>query len=354
MASKATGEKRRVLHKALLISASLVMVLATAPVVAQETPASVGTLEEPGATSYQYDAPATIGEAPGAAYQDGETGGGFAPLEVIPSEPAPGQPPDPGHPPGVVDPGVPDDAQRGQPPGEPTGSQDLAQQAARFAQQAAQEAQLAASDAEGAASTVQQSSASPEDVQVAQQAAQEAQLAASDAQEAAELAQQAAAQEDTPAAQEASQEARQAAEEAEQTSGAVQQVAQQVVENFGGTGDLKEAYTRALQVARSSGAESDNVASAAEPDRKKASSNSEEPVGEAGGEETTSGKAANGKGDRKAAAGETEPEADIEDTGSSNSAVTTAPARGGFPLLLGGGVVLAAGAAFVARKIIWP
>lgn len=356
MASKTTGERRRVLYKPLLISASLVTILAAAPVLAQEAPAPAGMLEELGATSYQYDTPAATGEAPGTGYQGGEIGGGLAFLEVLPVNPTPGQSPDPGHPPSVVNPRDPGDEHVEQPPGDPTGSQNLAQQDARFAQQAAQEALLAASDAEGAVSTVQQSSASPEDVQVAQQAVKEAQLAASDAQEAAELAQQAAAQEDAPAAQEASQEAQQAAKEAEQTSGAIQQVAQQVaqqaVENFGEAKDLKEAYTRALQVVQSSDTESDNVASAAEPERKKASASSEEAGSEAGGEKAASGKSANGKEDLEATTGETRSEEDAEDTGS-NNAVTTAPAQGGFPLLLGGSVVLAVGAAFVARKIIW-
>lgn len=352
--SKATGEWRRRWDKALLIAASLATVLAAAPALAQETATTpAGALEAPGATPYQYYAPATTGDAPGAGHQGGELGSGLT-LEVIPSEPAPDQQADPGQPPGGVleDPG---DVREGSSPGDPTGNQNLAQQAAQEAQGAAQAAQLAASDAQEAISTVQRSSAPAEDVQVAQEAAQEAQLAASDAQEAAEDAQQAATREDVSAAQESAQEAQEAAQEAQQTSSAIQQVAQQVaqqaVENFGDTGDLKNAYARALQVARSAGGEGDNRALAAESDPEKEAE--ADPEKASSSSEGTSVKAANGKGARKGSTGEaTEPEEDVEET-RSDTAVATTPTQGGLPLLLGGGVVLAAGAAFVVRKIIW-
>jgi hypothetical protein len=202
MASKATSERRRGLHKALLIAAWLATVLVAGPVLAQEEEvvAPTGAIAEPEATPA-----ATTDEAPGDGYQDGEIGGVLIPLEVTPAEPASGQEPDPnsGQPSGVT-PDNADAAQEGQSPDDLTGDQNPAQQAALAAEQAAQEARLGASDAEEAAqSTLQQSSATPEDVEFAQRAAQEAQLAASDAEEAAEAAQQAAAREDAPAAEEA-------------------------------------------------------------------------------------------------------------------------------------------------------
>ncbi len=270
MASKATSERQRGLHKALLIAASLAIVLAAGPVLAQEEE----VVAPAGATAELEATPAVVtDEAPGDGYQEGGLGGVLAPLEVIPAEPAPGQQPDPGQPPGVT-PENPDASQEGQSPDDPTGDQNPAQQAARAAGQAAQEARLAASDAEEAAqSTVQQSSASPEDVEFAQQAAQEARLAASDAEEAAEHAQQAAAQEDAPAAQEAAREAQRATQEAQQASGAVQQVAQQaaqqVVDDFGGPDEVKEAYTRAVQAAWSAADKGDSAAFAAESNSNK-------------------------------------------------------------------------------------
>ena len=359
MASKATSEKRWGLHKALLIAASLAIVLTAAPVLAQEEEEVVAPT---GAIAGSEATPAaTTDEAPGAGYQDGEIGGVLAPLKVIPAEPASGQQPDPdSEQPPVVTPENPDAAQEGQSPHDPTGDQNPAQQAARAAGQASQEARLAAFDAQEAAqSTLQQSSASPEDVEFAQQAAREAQLAASDAEEAAEVAQQAAAQEDAPAAEEAAREAQQATQEAQQALGAVQQVAQQaaqqVVDTFGGTEDIKDAYTKALQAARSAGDKGDSAALAAESDsgtgvntdpEKASSSTSEEAAGE-------NEEAASGKGVRKGATREADPEEDAGESGS-NTAVITKPAQqGGFPLLLGGGAILAAGVFVVARKLIW-
>ena len=346
MASKATSERQRGLHKALLIAASLAMVLAAAPVLAQEEEGVAPTraIAEPEATPPA----ATTDSAPGAGYQDGGIGGVLVPLEVIPADPASGQQPDPGsgQPPSVT-PDNPDAAQEGQSP---------AQQAALAAGQAAQEARLAASDAEEAAqSTLQQSSASPEDIQVAQQAAQEARLAASDAEEAAEVAQQAAAQEDVLAAQEAAREAQQATQEAQQASGAVQQVAQQIVDAVGGAAgadDVKDAYTTALQATPSAGAGGGNVAFAAESDAEKGVRADPEKASSSGGETE---EAASGKGVRRGATGEAEPEEDASESGSDTAVIATSPAQqeGGFPLLLGGGAILAAGVFVVARKLIW-
>jgi hypothetical protein len=341
IASKGTGERQRRLHKVLPIAASLAVALAVAPAVAlaaapalaQETAAPAGTLEGPGATPYRYDPPAVSGEAPSTGYQEGEIGGILTPLQVIPSGPAPDQ----------------QASDSGQPPGDPPGNQDLAQLAA-------QEAQLAASDAQEGVSTLQRSSAPSEDVQVAQEVAQEAQLAASDAQEAAEVAQEAATQEDVSSAQEAAQVAQGAAQEAQQTSGAIQQVARQVaqqaVENFGGgTGDLRDAYTRALQAARSADAGGDNVALAAESDPEKGAG--ADPAKAASSSEESIGKAADGQEARKGTTETAQPEEDADEEPGSNAAVTPPTGQGGFPLLLGGGVALAAGAFAVARKLIW-
>ncbi len=359
MASKATSERQRGLHKALLIAASLAIVLAAGPVLAQEEE----VVAPAGATAELEATPAVVtDEAPGDGYQEGGLGGVLAPLEVIPAEPAPGQQPDPGQPPGVT-PENPDASQEGQSPDDPTGDQNPAQQAARAAGQAAQEARQAASDAEEAAqSTVQQSSASPEDVEFAQQAAQEARLAASDAEEAAEHAQQAAAQEDAPAAQEAAREAQRGTHEAQQASGAVQQVAQQaaqqVVDTFGGTEDIKDAYTKALQATPSAGAGGGNVAFAAESDAEKGVRAYPEKASPSGGERADgeeTEEAASGKGVRRGATGEAEPEEDASESGSDTAVIATSPAQqeGGFPLLLGGGAILAAGVFVVARKLIW-
>jgi hypothetical protein len=355
IASKATGERRRRLRKALPIAASLAIAVAAAPALAQEIAAPAGTLEGPRATPYRSDTPTVTGEAPSTGYQEGEIGGIITPLEVIPSGPAPGQrAADPGQPPGanLEDP----DARADQDPGDPPGNQDLAQLAAQEAQEAAEEAQLAASDAQEVVSTLQRSSAPSEDVQVAQEVAQEAQLAASDAQEAAEVAQEAATQEDVSSAQEAAQVAQGAAQEAQETSGAVQQVARQVaqqaVENFGGSpGDLKDAYTRALRAARSADAEGDNVALAAESGPEKGAQ--ADPEKTSSSSEEYSGKAANGKEARKGTTEKTQPEEDADEEPGSNAAVTPPTGQGGFPLLLGGGVALAAGAFAVARKLIW-
>jgi hypothetical protein len=354
MASKATSERRRGLqHKALLIAAWLATVLAAGPVLAQEEEvvAPTGAIAEPEGT------PATTDEAPGDGYQDGGIGGVLIPLEVTPAETASGQEPDPnsGQPSGVT-PDNADAAQEGQSPDDPTGDQNPAQQAAL----AAQEARLAASDAEEAAqSTLQHSSATPEDVEFAQRAAQEAQLAASDAEEAAEAAQQAAAREDAPAAEEAAREAQQATQEAQQASGAVQQVAQQAaqqaVDTFGGTEDIKDAYTKALQAARSAGDKGDSAALAAESDagkgantdpEKGSSSTSEEAAGE-------NEEAASGKGVHNGATGEADPEENVGESGSNTMGITKPAQQGDFPLLLGGGAILAAGVFVVARKLIW-
>jgi hypothetical protein len=358
MASKATSERRRGLHKALLIAAWLATVLVAGPVLAQEEEvvAPTGAIAEPEATPA-----ATTDEAPGDGYQDGGIGGVLIPLEVTPAETASGQEPDPnsGQPSGVT-PDNADAAQEGQSPDDLTGDQNPAQQAALAAEQAAQEARLGASDAEEAAqSTLQQSSATPEDVEFAQRAAQEAQLAASDAEEAAEAAQQAAAREDAPAAEEAAREAQQATQEAQQASGAVQQVAQQAaqqaVDTFGGTEDIKDAYTKALQAARSAGDKGDSAALAAESDagkgantdpEKGSSSTSEEAAGE-------NEEAASGKGVRNGATGEVDPEENVGESGSNTMGITKPAQQGDFPLLLGGGAILAAGVFVAARKLIW-
>jgi len=56
------------LHKALLTAVSLTIVLAAAPVLAQQIVAPTGVLAEQEATPYQYDAPAMIDEASGTDY----------------------------------------------------------------------------------------------------------------------------------------------------------------------------------------------------------------------------------------------------------------------------------------------
>ena len=359
MANKATSERRRWLHKALLTLVSLATVLAGAPVLAQEITEPTGAPTEHGATPYQYGVPPTFDETSGTDY---------APRSVVPNDyvDQPGavyDTPDPGYQgaqlEGNVDPLnlVPVEPDPGPEPYSrvPPENQDPAQQAVLGARQAAQDAQLAAFDAQKAASTVQQSSAPSEDTQFAQEAAQEARIAASDAEEAAEVAQQAAAEEDAPTAQEAAQEAQQAAQEARQASGAVQQVAeqaaQQVVDNSGGA-DIKDAYTKALQAARSAGAKGDNVAFAAESSSRGAKANREKAASSS--EEPDDGEASSDKGTSKGAAGEAESKEDADEP-RSNPVAITAPLQDGrdsFPLLLGGGSLLAAGV-FVVRKVLW-
>jgi hypothetical protein len=359
MANKATSERRRWLHKALLTLVPLATVLGSAPVLAQDIAAPTGVPMEHGATPYQSGVPPTFDETSGTDY---------APRSVVPNDyvDQPGaayDTPDPGYQgaqlEGNVDPlnlvlVVPDP---GPEPSSrvPPENQDPAQQAVLGARLAAQEAQLAAFDAQKAASTLQQSSAPSEDTQFAQEAAQETRIAASDAEEAAKVAQQAAAEEDAPTAQEAAQEAQQAAQEARQASGAVQQVAeqaaQQVVDNSGGA-DFKDAYTKALQAARSAGAKGDNVAFAAESSSRGSKANREKAASSS--EEAVHGEASSETGTSKGAGGEAEPKEDANEP-RSNPVAITAPlqdGRGGFPLLLGGGALLAAGV-FVVRKILW-
>jgi len=350
MANKATSERRRWLHKALLTLVSLATVLAGAPVLAQDITAPTGAPTEHGATPYQYGVPPTFDETsgtdyaprsvvpndyvdqPGAVYDTPDPGyqgaqleGNGDPLNLVPVDPDPGPEPYSRVPPENQDP----------------------------AQQAAQDAQLAAFDAQKATSTAQQSSAPSEDTQFAQEAAQEARIAASDAEEAAEVAQQAAAEEDAPTAQEAAQEAQQAAQEARQASGAVQQVAeqaaQQVVDNSGGA-DIKDAYTKALQAARSASTKGDNVAIAAESSSRGAKANREKAASSS--EEADDGEASSDKGTSKGAAGEAESKEDADEP-RSNPVAITAPlqdGRGSFPLLLGGGSLLAAGVLWSARS----
>jgi hypothetical protein len=213
MGSEATGKGRRRLRKALLIAASLAMVLAAAvPVLAQESTSATGVLMKTGAayaitdevsgasyslTSKSVDLDAYVGQrvtvhgTPVSGDQNGETGGSPNLLNVTGVDTAaPGQQPDPGP---------------GQYPDNSSGTQDTAQQAAQEAQQAAQEARQASDTAQ---LSVQQ--AAPASAQSAQEAAQEAQQASDAAQAAAQVAQQAASSGDVQTAQAAAQEARQA------------------------------------------------------------------------------------------------------------------------------------------------
>ena len=337
MRGKATGERRRGWRDALLIAVSLAMVLlSAAPGLTQESNTSTGASEEPEAPPYQDDTQAITDEAPGTdrsptsdGASQGDTGYGTPvsgdqnseiggnpdfPNLTGTDESAQGQQPDPGH-----------------LTSDPTEEQhDAAPNAARVAQQAAQEARQASDDAQ-AARAVPQSSVQEE---VAQQAAKHAWQASEAAQTAAQAAQEAAARNDVQAAQEA-------AETAQRESGAAQaasQAVQQAIEWAIGT-DVKDTYTRALQAARAAGA----GGTGADP---------EEPSGhgvaidEATDRDTIGGREITGKD----AAGEAEPKEDASEVRSSTAEIGL-PVKGGVPLFLGGGTLLAA-AVFAAFKAL--
>jgi hypothetical protein len=351
MGSKATGERRRRLRDASLIAVSLAMVLVTAaPGLTQESNPSTGASETPEAVPYQDDPQAITDEASGAGHsptsegasqgdtgttpvpgdQNREIGGDPTFLNLAGADVAPqGQQPGPEH-----------------PPSGPTEDQhNAARKAARAAQQAAQEAQQTSDAAQEVATRAIRQAAVPEEAQAAQQAAQEARQASDATRVAAQAAQQAAARNDVQAAQEA-------AETAQRESGAAQaasQAAQQAIEWIVGT-DVKDAYTRALQAARTTDAGGNNAASTAEGGPGGRGADPEEATGEeATDRDTVGGEGITGKD----ALGEAEPKEDVGEA-RSDTAEVGVPVKGGVPLSLGGGALLVAGVFAALKKALRP